>query len=162
MLENTTNQTEAVIKPQPSRVHAILAHSYIFYFMAFLLGLFFDSLFPYKIFSSFNSIPIGILFLLFATLLIFWAQKTSRNLKIEEVTKESFLKGPYSYTRNPTHWGLFFLMLGFGILVNTLFVIIFTVIAFFVTKFIFLRKQELVLEKKYGTPYLEYKKSVWL
>jgi protein-S-isoprenylcysteine O-methyltransferase Ste14 len=51
-------------------------------------------------------------------------------------------------------------MLGFGIMANTLFIIIFSIFSFFITKFIFLKKEENILAEKYGAPYLEYKKIV--
>ena len=105
-------------------------------------------------------LPVGVFFLVFGTLLIIWAQKTSRNLRIENLSKESFYRGPYKYTRGPTHWGLFMLMLGFGMTMNTFFVILFAFISFIVSKFTFLAKQEKILEGKYGAPYREYKKIV--
>lgn len=142
-------------------VHHVLAHSYFLYFLLFLVAVFLDLVFPIKIFSNGTMVPAGFSILVFASVLILWAQKTSRDLrKIEHINKESFCRGPYCYTRSPTHWGLFLLMLGFGFLVNALFVIIFTVISFIVTKFIFIKKQESILVDKYGAPYIEYKKSV--
>jgi len=145
-----------------NRVHKILAHSYSAYFILFLIGVFFDLLFKFKIkILNFSFlVPVGALLIGLSSLLIFWAQSTSRKFNKETLTKESFCNGPYAYTRTPTHWGLFFLMLGFGILANAIFIIISTVISFLLTKFIYLRKEEAILEKKYGAPYLEYKKAV--
>ena len=145
-----------------SRVHRILAHSYTMYFIFFLAGVYLDFIFKIKIFTSSLALPAGIIFLVFASFLILWAQKTSRNLDIKNLSKESFSKGPYRYTRSPTHWGLFLLMLGFGIIVNALFVILSTLISFLISRFVFLKKQEDVLAQKYGDPYLEYKKEVKL
>ena len=51
-------------------------------------------------------------------------------------------------------------MLGFGLVANAIFIIVTTVISFVLTKFIYLKKEEAILEKKYGAPYLEYKKAV--
>lgn len=143
-----------------NKVHRVLAHSYAFYFILFLIGITLDFIFKFKIFKDSIMVPIGVGVLIISTLLIFWAQKTSRNLSKENISKEAFCKGPYCYTRSPTHWGLFFLMLGFGIIINAVFVILFTFIAFFVSRFIFLEQEEKILLEKYGTPYLEYKKSV--
>ena len=78
----------------------------------------------------------------------------------ENMSKETFSRGPYRYTRNPTNFGLFLLMLSFGIIMNALFIIVFSVLSFIFNKFIFIKKEEEILAKKYGTPYLEYKKSV--
>jgi protein-S-isoprenylcysteine O-methyltransferase Ste14 len=107
-------------------------------------------------------VPAGTLILILATILVFWAQKTSRSLDTKNMSKETFCKGPYCYTRSPTHWGLFFLMLGFGIIANAVFVVLFTLIAFLLVRFIFLEKEERILTEKYGAPYLEYKESVRL
>jgi protein-S-isoprenylcysteine O-methyltransferase Ste14 len=146
--------------PQKNKVHKVLAHSYLFYFISLLIGLSFDFAFPLKIFRETTLTPLGILFLALGTFLILWAQKSSLKLRKEDITKESFSHGPYHYTRSPTHFGLFLLILGFGFTVNALFIIIFSIISLFVTKFIFLKKEEKILAEKYGAPYLEYKKSV--
>ncbi|MFA6273738.1 MAG: methyltransferase [Candidatus Paceibacterota bacterium] len=148
--------------PHKGKVHKILAHSYLFYFFAFLVGLFFDFLFSFKISKEPTFVFTGIIFIFFGSLLIIWAQKTSRNFKKEEITKKTFSQGPYFFTRTPTHWGLTFLMLGFGIIANAIFIIIFTIISFLIARFIFIKKEEKILVQKYGEPFLEYKKSVKL
>ncbi len=148
--------------PRQHRVHKILAHSYTMYFILFLAGVGLDIFFKFEIFSNPIWASVGIILLVFASILIFWAQKASRNLDIKNVTKETFCKGPYCYTRSPTHWGLFFLILGFGIIANAAFVILSTLISFIISRWVFLEKQENVLAEKYGATYLEYKKTVKL
>jgi|SRR3989344_2323289 len=143
-------------------VHKTLAHSYAMYFILFLLGVTLDIIFQFKVFANSIMVPLGGSLIVLSSILIFWAQGTSRNLKKENITKETFCKGPYCYTRSPTHWGLFFLMIGFGIITNAIFVILTTLISFLVSRFIFLEKEERILAEKYGTPYLEYKKAVKL
>ena len=146
--------------PHKNKVHWILAHSYTMYFVLFLASVFLDFIFPTKIFKSSVFAPTGIIFLIFGSFLVIWAQKTSRDFKKENMSKETFCKGPYCYTRSPTHWGLFFLVLGFGIVANAVFIVLFTLVAFLISKYFFLKKQEQILTEKYGAPYLEYKKSV--
>jgi len=145
-----------------NNVHRILAHSYLFYFISFLLGLFLDFLFPLKIFEKFPIVSLGIIFLVFGTFLILWAQISSHHFNKENMNKETFCNGPYRYTRTPTHFGLFFLMLGFGVITNSFFIVVFSIVSFVVTKLTFIRKEEKILAEKYSTPYLEYKKSVKL
>ncbi len=157
-IENNTENNSS----HKDKVHRILAHSYIMYFILFLAGVLLDFIFQIKIFSSAVVMPLGAVFLALASSLIFWAQKTSRDLNKENLSKETFCKGPYCYTRSPTHWGLFFLMLGFGIIANAVFVVLSTLISFLVSRFVFLDKEEAVLAEKYGAPYLEYKRSVKL
>ncbi len=149
-------------KNKVKSVHHILVHSYGMYFALFLIGVALDIALKLKIFATSVMVPTGLGLLSLATLIIFWAQKTSRNLNKENITKETFCKGPYCYVRSPTHWGLFLLMLGFGVIANAIFVILTTLISFLVSRFVFLNQEEIILEKKYGEPYLEYKKQVKL
>jgi protein-S-isoprenylcysteine O-methyltransferase Ste14 len=142
-------------------VHKVLAHSYTMYFVLFLVGVALDLVFGFKIFRSSVMVPGGFFFLVLATVIILWAQKAGRDLgKVKEVKSEHFCRGPYCYTRSPTHWGLFLMMLGFGIMANAVFVILSTLFSFIIAKFVFLGKEEAILEEKYGAPYLEYKKLV--
>jgi protein-S-isoprenylcysteine O-methyltransferase Ste14 len=141
-------------------IHHVLAHSYSTYFILFLAGLSLDLFFKYKVFTGEVVVFFGVMLLALGTLLVLWAQSTSRNLDKGNITTEAFYHGPYCFTRSPTHWGLFLLMLGFGLIANALFVILLTMISFLLTRFIFLRKEESLLVAKYGRPYLEYKKSV--
>ncbi len=146
--------------PHKNRVHRVLAHSYLVTFFFFLVGLFLDSIFPLKIFEDNGKMVFGAIFLVLGTALIFWAQGSSLRLSKEDKKKDTFYRGPYKYTRSPTHFGLLLLMLGFGITANAMFIIIFSIISFLISKIYFLRKEEQILVEKYGTPYLEYKKAV--
>ena len=151
---------ESILHSYSNRVHKVLAHSYSFYFIFFLCGVLLDIIFPIKIFKATYIVSYGFTFLVLGTLLIFWAQRTSLHLEKAHLTKEAFCHGPYCYTRSPTHWGLFLLMLGFGMIANAFFVIVLTIVAFFLTKLIFLKREEALLVKKYGEPYIEYKRAV--
>ena len=141
-------------------VHKVLAHSYFVYFVFFLIGIFLNSVFYIKIFDTSLAAPSGLVILILSTFLILWAQKTSRSFQKETINKETFCRGPYCYTRIPTHLGLFFLMLGFGMIINSFFIVLFTLVSFVIAKVVFLRKEEQILAFKYGDPYLEYKKMV--
>jgi protein-S-isoprenylcysteine O-methyltransferase Ste14 len=145
-----------------NKVHKILAASYYVFFFFFLVGVSLDLVFNFKIFTNSLAGLFGIIFLLLGTILIISAQKTSRGLKKENITKETFSHGPYRYTRSPTHWGLFLLVLGFGFITNAFFVITLSLISLLIARFVFLRKEEKILSEKYGAPYLEYQKSVKL
>lgn len=157
---NTTEQISGEKILRRNKVHHILVHSYTMYFVLFLIGVALDVIFRFQIFSSLVFTWIGVIFLIFSTFLIIWAQKTSRHLKKENMSKETFRQGPYRYTRNPTHLGLVMLIFGFGIIANAIFIILTTLISFLINKFVFLKKEESVLAEKFGAPYLEYKKSV--
>ena len=145
-----------------SSVHRVLAHSYTVYFLLLLASVCLDIVFPFKIFAGSVMKYTGVMFILLGTIVVFWAQRTSRHLAKENLSHHSFRGGPYRYSRSPTHWGLFFLMLGFGVVANALFVFLATLFSFLITRFVFLVKEEKILEQKYGPHYAEYKKSVKL
>jgi protein-S-isoprenylcysteine O-methyltransferase Ste14 len=140
--------------------HTVLAHSYSVYFVLFLIGIVLDLVLRVKIFTDSVAVPLGVAIIILGSILVFWAQKTSRDLKLDNLSKDTFYQGPYRYTRGPTHFGLFLLLLGFGIIVNSFFVVLFTIIAFLISKFVFLNKQEKMLAEKYGIHYVEYQKLV--
>lgn len=150
--------------PPQQSVHKVLAHSYFFFFFLLLISICLDLFFNSSlgVFDNYGVILLGFLFLIFATFLIVWAQKTSRRLNKENINKDTFTHGPYRFTRTPTHLGLFFLTLGLGLVSNATFVVVFAFINFFIAKFFFLKKEEEILTAKYGVPYVEYKKSVKL
>lgn len=152
-------------KPAPE-VHNVLAHSYLMYFFAVVAGLLLDLTLPIKIIPEHIATAVGMVFLFVAPALIVWAQMTSHRFSREKdrSDKLNFFKGPYVFTRSPTHLGLDMLVIGFGLLLNSLFLIIFSVVSFFLTRFIFVRKEERLLGQKYGDEYHKYRKSVraWL
>ncbi len=162
-MQPADNQKQSVQNILKYGAHLALAHSYSIYFFSFLFGIILDFIFPFNLMDIPFAFYIGIIFIIVGPAIIFWAQSTSRNLKIDDhVTKHTFQKGPYRFSRLPTNFGLAILILGFGVLMNAFFVVVFTLLSLIVTKFTFLRREEDILEKKYGAPYLEYKKSVRL
>jgi protein-S-isoprenylcysteine O-methyltransferase Ste14 len=146
--------------PKRMSVHRIAAHSYMVALLFLLLGVFCDLLWKPIIFDETLTAPLGMLFLGSGTILILWAQHASHHFIKENITPDSFGRGPYHFTRNPTHWGLYFLLFGFSMATNAFFVTAFTLVSFFVTKLVFLSQEENLLASKYGDPYLEYKRSV--
>lgn len=144
-------------------VHFILVHSYMVFLFAIILGVFFDTFLKKKMFSSVLYDKVGFLMLLISTIIIYWAQKTSSNYQqrtTKDNSRSNFEFGPYRYLRSPTHFGLFIMALGFSLIVNSFFSIVFTFIAYGFTKLFFLKKEEKMLEQKYGQVYSDYKKKV--
>lgn len=52
------------------------------------------------------------------------------------------MRGPYKYTRTPSQWGLMMMVLGFGLLVQSMVVVVLAVIVFILMKLTFIRKEE--------------------
>jgi protein-S-isoprenylcysteine O-methyltransferase Ste14 len=161
MSEDTTNPE---VKPKISKVHSVLARSYGTYFVFLLLGLILDHFFPIRIFPSFSP-AIGMVLIVLATVLIHWAQQTSLALEKKKKTgaiigEADFHRGPYSFTRSPTHVGLNILFIGFGFLFSSPVIVITTLIPFLFARFFFLKKMEQILEEKYTILYKTYKEKV--
>lgn len=148
------------LHPHKNKVHHVLAHSYAVYFAALLLGMVMDLIFKFRIFQHTWWSNAGVALLFLGTALIVWAQYTSGKLSKDEITIKTFSHGPYRYTRTPTNFGLLLIVFGFGMMINSFFIVFFTFISFFIAKFVFLNKEEKILAEKYGAPYLEYKKKV--
>ena len=148
-------------KTKTPSLHNMFAHSYLFYFCFLVFSVILDFVFPIKIFNS-NIFPnIGLFLILISNIGIFWAQKTSRKLDKENLSKESFLKGPYRFIKHPTYASLFLMMVGFAFVVNGTFTFIASIIFLFVSKISFIKKEESILTQKYGEHYLNYKKDVF-
>jgi len=142
------------------RVHKTLAQSYLVYLFAMVFGLVCSAVWPIKLLFSNFLLIISPVILILASILTLWAQKSSKKFGKDEVTKKSFMNGPYRFIRNPTNLGIFLSFLSFGIIINSIFVIVFTIISFLISSLYFLKKEEKILEMKYGEAYLAYKKTV--
>jgi len=144
-------------------VHFVLSHSYMIFFGAIILGAIFHTIFNIRIFSGLVFPYIGAVMIVLGSALIYWAQSTSgcvQKEKGDNRTEADFERGPYKYSRNPTHIGLSMMTLGLGLILNSLFTILFLIIASIITKSVFLKEEEKLLEKKYGQAYCDYKKKV--
>lgn len=148
-----------------SLVQAVLGHSYFVYFASLLAGIIFDMYWGVR-FQSEALTTLGAFLIFLGPLLIYWAQHTSHKFAVKRICSkdgicvDDFYKGPYTFTRSPTHLGIFFMVMGFGFILNSISVVSMTAITFFLTRFVFVRKEERLLEQKYGDPYKAYKTRV--
>lgn len=153
--------TETISK-KPISIHELLARSYMVFFVAFLIGIILEVEFPLN--KNISDIGTGYLLLFVGTILVIWAQNTSRSGKKERlsgsVSSSNFFKGPYKITRTPTHLGMLLTVLGAGFVWGSLWMAIGSIVAYLITKFTFVKKEEEILEERYGEPYLEYKKKI--
>lgn len=146
-------------------VHAVLGHSYLVYFVALVAGLLIKVWYPLHLLFPFSEYA-GLFFLVAGPALIIWAQSTSHNLAVKQITtdtkttKHDFYRGPYTFTRSPTHLGLAIMVLGLGLVLDSGAIVICTLLAFILTRVVFLSKEEKLLQEKYGDEYTEYKERV--
>ena len=146
-------------------VHQLLAHSYLFYLLMMVVGLFVDMAWPVEVVPSDFTGPIGFGLLVLGSALIYWAQKTSANFAKNRRSKgaiyaEDFKHGPYMWSRNPTHIGLLLILVGFGFSENSLFLMLTPLLSFLVTYYVFIKREESILVERYKDEYLKYKNQV--
>lgn len=160
---NRFSKEEASDLFNKEKVHFILSHSYFLFLFAAILGVIIDLFIPIRIFITDQSQYLGLLIMALSSVLVYWAQSSSSNYKNKPKkhnTHSDFERGPYKYTRHPTHLGLFALTVGFGLVINSPFSIILSLVSYIITILLFLKKEEKLLIKKYGQEYQDYKKKI--
>jgi len=144
-------------------VHFVLAHGYVLFFFAIILGVILDVFIKIEIFQSLICSKIGTVMIFLGSCLIYWAQrasKTAAKTSPENPTEKSFEHGPYKYFRNPTYLGLLIMTIGLGLVIHSFFAVVLAVTSHLFIKYIFVKKEERLLEVKYGHLYNNYKKKV--
>lgn len=150
-------------KFKPGSVHFLLAHAYSLFFVAIIIGIIADTITNTNLLENFKYSNLGIAFVFLGTGLVYWAQiSSSKAIKIkpEENSVEGFTIGPYKYFRHPTYLGLFVMTLGLGILIKSLFSVLFVLVAYLVIKFVFIKKERKILVQKYPEIYARYEEKV--
>lgn len=143
-------------------VHIVLGHSYLFYFAGLLVAVLFDTFNHIPIMNMRSDNQLGLILLIAGTILILWAQKTTRtgHHRKSELPYTRFARGPYTITRSPTHMGIGIMLLGLSFIFNSLALLVSTMLCFFITHYIFIRKEEKLLVDRYGDDYRAYQKKV--
>ena len=156
---HSTEQTPAHV------VHELLAHSYLTYLAAILVGFVASRLMPFPLLEGFF-VPAGLCAMAMGSAIVFWSQHSSHErhhaprVPASTLTVESFLTGPYRYSRIPTQYGLFFLTLGLSFVYLSLAMTIATLVAFALVLTVFIPREEAHLARKYGQPFRDYLKQV--
>lgn len=143
-------------------VHVLLVHGYLMFFVAIILGIVVDLFFGVKFSHSIVYQQIGAVMIVLSTILIYLAQSSSSRagkIRKDETSVAGFKYGPYKYFHHPTYVGLFMMTLGLGLILNSPTSIILSIIVLILIKFVFIKKEEKILEEKYGDVFTEYKKK---
>ena len=91
-------------------------------------------------------------------------RKTGQDPKPWEPSPEIISDGVYRFTRNPMYVGMGVLQAGLAVALADAWVLLLVPVTWCVIYFIAIRHEEAYLERKFGEPYLTYKRSVrrWL
>ncbi len=150
-------------KQTRSSVNTIMSWGTIVYLVAIFAGGLVDFFYPLKITSDSISGIIGLVLVVLATAIIFWAAISARRL-IKNISNGAsinvFKTGSYRFSRNPTYLGLSFLVAGLGFIANSLPILIAALVAFALVHFTALKQEEQALEDKFGETYRGYKREV--
>ena len=75
-------------------------------------------------------------------------------------TQHLIIEGPYKITRNPMITGILIILFGETLVLNSLYILCWTILFFVINCIHFKLYEEKNLAEKFGDEYLEYKKSV--
>jgi protein-S-isoprenylcysteine O-methyltransferase Ste14 len=115
---------------------------------------------------------IGILLIPPGMLLIIWANYALlhigkiglRNREPMQRPSNLVLAGPYRFSRNPLYLGGLLALLGLIIVWSSIVTAFFTILVYIIFRYVFIRKEEIILEEEFGDEYRDFKKRVrrWL
>ncbi len=165
--ENKDNTNTETKPHQHGIIHIILFNTYFLFLVSVVLGAIFDQLYHYDFFGHKGFEYFGLFIIITGSILVYWAQSTTK-VKKEDFNKDRdvnfFYRGPYKYTRNPTNLGIAAMCIGLGFAMNSVFTILFGFLVYLISRFFLIKKQDLILEERYGGVFSEYKKKVkdWL
>jgi len=144
-------------------VHVVIAQGYLVFLIFVIFGLIVNLFFDIKLFENHVYQNIGALGIILGTILIYWAQSSSSRagkIKEEDSSVGGFKYGPYKYSHHPSYLGLFIMTLGLSLILNSLPSLVLVIIAYLIIKFVFTKKEEKLLEEKYGEIFIDYKKKI--
>ena len=84
--------------------------------------------------------------------------KKGEDVRPEKPTTVIIANGPFRFSRNPIYLSFNITYMGFSLILNNLWLIIFLPFAFLVLRYGVVSKEEQYLERKFGKKYLVYKK----
>ena len=110
-------------------------------------------------------IPIGMLLVIWANYVLLHIGKIGlRDREPMQSPSKLVLFGPYGFTRNPIYLGCLLMLLGLVIVWSSLVTSFLLVVVYIVFRYVFIKREEIILEEKFKEDYLEFKKRVkrWL
>jgi len=135
-----------------------------YFIILLVLSVLLNFVFPVPVFLSPPSTYSGFLIIGFGFVMAFWSRslflKNATTLQPSEEPTSLVTSGPFRFSRNPMYLGMASILLGVAVLLGTLVTLVFPIIFIMLIEFFIIPGEERKLEKIFGEPYREYKKSV--
>jgi protein-S-isoprenylcysteine O-methyltransferase Ste14 len=138
-------------------------------FFSSTLNLYFLQLYSVPEFLNIlRSNEVGLLLIIFSLIIFIISinvfNKVNENPIPTSSTTQIISKSIYKYTRNPMYLAMLILQVGIGMFLSMIHIIFFVIFTYIALKYYVILPEEKYLEKKFGTQYLIYKKTVrrWL
>jgi protein-S-isoprenylcysteine O-methyltransferase Ste14 len=110
-------------------------------------------------------IPIGMFLVAWANYALLHIGKIGlRNREPMRTPSKLVLVGPYRYSRNPIYLGVLMILVGSVIVWSSMVALAVLIVVYSVFRYIFIKKEEIILEEAFGEEYRDFKSRVkrWL
>jgi protein-S-isoprenylcysteine O-methyltransferase Ste14 len=135
-----------------------------YFIILLVVSVLLNFIFPVPAFLSTPFTYSGFLIIGLGFVMAIWSRslflKNSTTLQISEEPTSLVTSGPFHLSRNPIYLGMASILLGVAVLMGTLVALTFPVLFVILIEFFIIPGEERQLEKIFGEPYREYKKSV--
>ncbi len=110
-------------------------------------------------------IAIGLFLIIWANFALLYIGRISlRDREPMQRPSNLVLTGPYRYSRNPLYFGGLLALLGLVIVWSSVVTAFLTFLVYLIFSYVFIKREEVILEEEFGDEYLEFKNRVkrWL
>jgi protein-S-isoprenylcysteine O-methyltransferase Ste14 len=115
---------------------------------------------PYN-FVGILFIPVGMFLVIWANYALLWIGRIGfKDREPMQRPSRLVLVGPYKFTRNPIYFGVLLMMLGLVIVWSSIVTALLLIVVYVIFRFVFIRREEVILEEEFGEEYREFKKRV--
>ncbi len=106
-------------------------------------------------------IPVGMFLIIWANYTLLWIGRISfKDREPMQRPSDLVLVGPYRFTRNPIYLGCLLMMLGLVIVWSSIVTAFFLIVVYLIFRFVFIKREEVILEEEFGEKYRDFKKQV--
>lgn len=115
---------------------------------------------PYNL-VGLSLIPVGMFLVIWANFELLYIGKIGlRDREPMQKPSNLVLAGPYNFSRNPLYFGVLLMLLGLVIVWSSVVTAFLTILVYIIFRYMFIKKEELILEEEFGDQYREFKKRV--